>query len=56
MRREFPVDGEYEITIAVAAGVPFSDALPRGRRIYLAIDKAQLAPQEKDAAQSSACR
>jgi cytochrome c551/c552 len=46
VRHEFPVDGEYEITIAVAAGVPFVDALPRGRRIYVAIDKAQLTPQE----------
>ncbi len=48
VRHEFPLDGEYEITIGVAAGVPFADALPRGRRIYAAIDKAQLTPDEKD--------
>jgi len=48
VRHEFPLDGEYEITIGVAAGVPFADALPRGRRIFVAIDKAQLIPQEQD--------
>jgi hypothetical protein len=48
VRHEFPLDGEYEITIAVAAGVPFVNALPRGRSIYAAIDKAQLTPQQND--------
>jgi hypothetical protein len=48
VRHEFPVDGEYEIAISVAAGVPFVDALPRGRQIYVALDKAPLAAQEKD--------
>jgi hypothetical protein len=48
VRHEFPVDGDYDITITVAAGVPFADALPRGRLIYAAIDKARLVPSEKD--------
>jgi hypothetical protein len=48
VRHEFPVDGDYDITIAVAAGVPFVDALPRGRRIYASIDKAPLVPSDKD--------
>jgi hypothetical protein len=48
VRHEFPVDGEYEITISVAAGVPFAAALPRGRRVYVALDKAPLTAQETD--------
>jgi len=48
VRHEFPVDGDYDITIAVAAGVPFADALPRGRRIYASIDKAPLVASDKD--------
>jgi hypothetical protein len=48
VRHEFPVDGEYEITISVASGVIFGEALPRGRHIYLAIDKAPLTALEKE--------
>ncbi len=48
VRHEFPVDGDYDITIAVSAGVPFAEALPRDRRLYAAIDKAPLVPSEKD--------
>jgi hypothetical protein len=38
VRHEFPLDGEYEFSIAVASGVPLARGLPRGAELYVAID------------------
>jgi hypothetical protein len=38
IRHEFPLDGEYEFSIAIASGVPLTRGLPRGAELFVTID------------------